>query len=242
MVATLATGLADQVQRGTTRVNFDIHRAFGLWTWVMLFVFAWSSVGFNLDEVYTPVMNTLFGAPPEPEHHAAVTPPARPPLVGKPKLDWHQARDRGHGLLAEKALKDGFAIKYKSENSVLLIDRDTGSYTLCDGILVKAEDNLGQACVIFDADTGAALSETPTKPPSKSEQEARLSDTFSGWLVELHMARVFGLAMKIFVCVMGLVITALSVTGVVIWWKKRRGAKAMQKKTTSAKNIPRLNN
>ena len=42
------------------------------------------------------------------------------------------------------------------------------------------------------------------------------------WLVWLHTARVFGLPMQTFVCVMGLVITALSVTGVVIWWRKHR--------------------
>jgi uncharacterized iron-regulated membrane protein len=46
---------------GAYRINFDIHRAFGLWTWAMLFVFAWSSVGFNLrDEVYMPVMKRAF--------------------------------------------------------------------------------------------------------------------------------------------------------------------------------------
>ena len=36
------------------------------------------------------------------------------------------------------------------------------------------------------------------------------------------MADVFGLAYRIFVCVLGLVITMLSVTGVYIWWKKRK--------------------
>lgn len=30
------------------RLNFDLHRASGLWTWAMLFVLAWSSVAFNL--------------------------------------------------------------------------------------------------------------------------------------------------------------------------------------------------
>ena len=32
------------------RINFDLHRAGGLWTWGMLFVFAWSSVMFNLGQ------------------------------------------------------------------------------------------------------------------------------------------------------------------------------------------------
>lgn len=47
----------------TQRLNFDLHRAGGLWTWPLLFVFAWSSVRLNLDtEVYTPVMNFLFNS------------------------------------------------------------------------------------------------------------------------------------------------------------------------------------
>ena len=36
------------------RFNFDLHRAGGLWLWAMLFVFAWSSVGFNLAQVLYP--------------------------------------------------------------------------------------------------------------------------------------------------------------------------------------------
>jgi uncharacterized iron-regulated membrane protein len=39
----------------------------------------------------------------------------------------------------------------------------------------------------------------------------------SRWLDWLHMAQVFGLPMQIFVCIMGLVITTLSVTGDTIW-------------------------
>lgn len=43
------------------RLNFDLHRASGLWTWVMLFILAWSSVVFNLsNEVYTPVTKLVF--------------------------------------------------------------------------------------------------------------------------------------------------------------------------------------
>lgn len=39
----------------------------------------------------------------------------------------------------------------------------------------------------------------------------------------LHTAMVFGLPMQIFVSVMGLIVVTLSVTGVVIWLKKRQG-------------------
>jgi uncharacterized iron-regulated membrane protein len=47
-------------------------------------------------------------------------------------------------------------------------------------------------------------------------------NTITSWLMALHMANVFGLPYRLFVCFLGLVIVMLSVTGVVIWSKKRR--------------------
>nr|WP_306306218.1 PepSY domain-containing protein [Methylomonas koyamae] len=49
------------------RINFDLHRAGGLWLWLLLLVFAWSSVYMNLsDSVYAPVTRTLVGEYHEP--------------------------------------------------------------------------------------------------------------------------------------------------------------------------------
>jgi uncharacterized iron-regulated membrane protein len=199
----------------TIRINFDLHRAFGLWTWIMLFIFAWSSVAFNLNEVYTPVMNTLFGEPPPEQSAPAMS--SRSALLENPKLGWVAARTRGRALLNEKANQDGFAIK---NESILVIDRNAGRYTMCANTLLNAEDS--QACVVFDADTGAVPPEEPMSGLHTPAMPTRLADTITGLIQELHMARIFGLPMKIFVCVMGLVITMLSVTGVYIWLKKRR--------------------
>lgn len=53
----------------------------------MLFIFAWSGVAFNLDEVYKSVMNTLFGAPsPETSVHAMPPMPTRSTPLENPKL------------------------------------------------------------------------------------------------------------------------------------------------------------
>lgn len=140
-------------------------------------------------------------------------------------------------MLDVKAIKDSFTIKHET---IMFIDRDIGHFTMCDDTLVSAEDS--QACVEFDADTGATPPEAPQDKTEVKEAEARLSDTITGWVTMLHMAKVFGLPMKIFVCVMDLVITMLSVTGVYIWWKKHRGAKAKYNKIASAANMPGLNN
>jgi uncharacterized iron-regulated membrane protein len=45
----------------TYRLNFDLHRAGGLWLWGVLLVFAWSSVYMNLwDTVYTHATRLVF--------------------------------------------------------------------------------------------------------------------------------------------------------------------------------------
>ncbi|WP_348273259.1 PepSY-associated TM helix domain-containing protein [Methylocapsa sp. D3K7] len=76
-------------------------------------------------------------------------------------------------------------------------------------------DHAGATSVAFDGDTGAFRS---LDLPSGQ----RTGNTITNWMYALHMANVFGMPYKIFVCGLGLVITMLSVTGVYIWWKKRR--------------------
>jgi uncharacterized iron-regulated membrane protein len=52
------------------------------------------------------------------------------------------------------------------------------------------------------------------------------------------MADVFGLPYRIFVCVLGLIITMLSVTGVYIWWKKHKARIHANSRSASATAAP----
>ncbi|MBD9355825.1 PepSY-associated TM helix domain-containing protein [Methylomonas albis] len=194
------------------RLNFDLHRAGGLWTWLMLFVFAWSSVGFNLGpQVYQPVMKTLFDLPDFSQFPIANLPQPRP----APNIAWQDAHAIGRSLMAEQARLNDFqiineeALQYQPDKGlfgyVVMSDRDIN-------------DKNGSTIVFFDGDSGAFVSLfTP------SRQNAGM--TISMWLFALHMAAVWGLPYKIFVCLMGLVVAMLSVTGVYIWLKKRRASK-----------------
>jgi uncharacterized iron-regulated membrane protein len=87
----------------------------------------------------------------------------------------------------------------------------------------------GSTQLAFDANTGEFHGLwLPTAAAS--------GDTIRTWLTSLHMAAVGGfvadLPMKRFICAMGLVVAMLSVTGVVIWARKRRG-----RTTASAKRM-----
>lgn len=196
---------------GVYRINLDIHRAFGLWTWAMLFIFAWSSVGFNLSEVYRPTMNVLFGLSPQQMEMPASShrpDPSRP--------DWRAAHDVGSMLLDQLARQHAFTIEWEA---FLSYDHARGAYVMYAHSSLDREKQIGTN-VVFDADTGALRKSS--WPGDASEPTG---DIITSWLFMLHMAHVFGLPMKIFVCGMGFVITALSVTGVYIWLKKRRARK-----------------
>ncbi|HXZ16088.1 MAG TPA: PepSY-associated TM helix domain-containing protein, partial [Roseiarcus sp.] len=156
------------------RINFDIHRAFGLWTWAMLFVFAWSSVAFNLGEVYTPTMRLLFGAPEQ-----TVSAPAPAKRIETPVLGWREAYARGSALLHGEAKRRELAIE---RENFLSFNRDGGVYTLSarsSGDVTKT----GMTSVSFDADTGDLREASfPGDSPMST------GDVMTSWLIWLHVA------------------------------------------------------
>jgi uncharacterized iron-regulated membrane protein len=75
---------------GFFRVNFDLHRASGLWLWPMLFIFAWSSAMFTSPPAFCIsgwVMHALFDFAPQDEEAT----PMLPPPKETPRLDWRSA-------------------------------------------------------------------------------------------------------------------------------------------------------
>lgn len=83
------------------RINFNLHRAGGLWLWAALLVFAWSSVYMNLwDTVYTWSTRTVF------DYKAPWTELADLDVpLNQPKLDWREAESIGAELMARRAGK-----------------------------------------------------------------------------------------------------------------------------------------
>ena len=201
---------------GFYRLNFDIHRACGLWTWALLFIFAWSSVALNLGEVYGPTMKFVFGPkdPPAAETPQAPAPPS-PPRVESPKLGYREAYRMAGDLLKAEAGRRGFHIEKEQEFD---LDRDGGVYTLFAQGSKVPEALSGTWTANVDANTGEprGVSFSGDAPPPP------LGDRLTAWFIGIHLANLYGLPLRILVCALGLVITALSVTGVYIWWKKRK--------------------
>lgn len=194
-----------------TKRNVDLHRAGGLWPWAMLFVLAWSAVGFNLKEVYQPVMNALFERQDE---LAQRLPLAAPQMT--PGMSWFEARETGRVLMARQAQQDGFTIleerglSYEPGRALfryrVLSDRDVTS-------------RWGVTSIYFDANDGRRIAaHIPTGKVA--------GDTVDHWLSVLHMAAVWGAPFQAFITLLGFGVAMLSVTGLVIWQKKRHARHA----------------
>ncbi|WP_374410487.1 PepSY-associated TM helix domain-containing protein [Novosphingobium colocasiae] len=193
------------------KLNFDLHRAGGLWLWPLLMVFAWSSVSFNLPQVYVPVMKQLGAQDPREAFFSAMLPRPRP----HPALDFEAALARGQVLAGEEARKAGLAMRSDGE-AYLWHSPEIGAYVY--GFTTSADISKHGAgtSVAFDSDTGALKAvQIPTG--------SNAANTFTAWIVALHTAHVLGTPWRIAVSLIGAAVTMLCITGLVIWTRKRGG-------------------
>lgn len=194
------------------RINFDLHRAGGLWLWAMLLIFAWSSVYFTFPGLYAGATQLVLDY----EQPVWARSPAPPRGDGSHPIEWENAQAIGQRLMAEEARKHGFTI---DRPLALYHRRKMGLYEYRVRSSRDIGDKAGQTSVVFDAYSGALKG---VSLPTGRQGGV----TLTTWLVALHTANLFGLPYRIFVCVLGLAIATLSVTGVYIWWKKRQARKA----------------
>jgi len=200
------------------RLNFDLHRASGLWLLPLLFIFAWSSVMMNIRPIYEWVTEAVF------EY--------RSPMAAfisdahqndAPHLDWRAAQAIGERLIAEQSLKHNFTA---GQQLSLMYWPASGAYLYevrgSRDVFERAPKGGGTE-IMFDGDTGTLREFTqPTGDHT--------GNTVESWLYALHMARVFGRPYQIFVCFLGLIVAMLSITGVYIWLKKRNARRVSEEK------------
>lgn len=192
-----------KIKRGNSvRMNFDIHRASGLWFWPILIVTAFTSIYFNLNkEVYRPVLGSLINFS---THPVDKLPKVTPKL---PNLNFDEAFKLGLELRPQAAVDFPISyISYSQKQNLYRIsfdERDPNSW-----FKYKREQ------VFFDGDNGelkAIWGHSNSTP----------GDKFNSWQFPLHTGQMFGLPGRIIILLTGLLTAVLSVTGVVIWYKKK---------------------
>jgi len=184
------------------KVSFDLHRAGGLWVWPVLLVFALSSVSLALPQVYGPLARAAGGT----DERAMIAKATAPQPGAPPAMTAAAARRRGEILAGAQRVAGGTTWLWHIPGAGLYV---YGFSTRHD-----VGDDVAGARFAFDDRSGALrYTVLPRTAPA--------ADRFTDWIVALHMANVFGLPWRVFETVIGAMVTGLSITGVLIWMKKR---------------------
>ncbi|MCB5207535.1 PepSY-associated TM helix domain-containing protein [Methylovorus mays] len=193
-------------QANATRVNFDVHRASGLWLWPVLAVVAFSSFYLNLNrEVFRPVMGMLMPFSPLP---GDTLPKVKD---GKISLDWDAAYQRG------LALRPAGADDYRVANISYLAKQNVYRLTF-DERQPNAWLTFKREQVFFDANTGELKAQY-------GYAQGTTGDRLGILQYPLHTGQIFGLPGRILILFTGLLTALLAWTGVFIWFRKRQGPK-----------------
>jgi len=214
-------GLTAGRQFFTYKLNFDLHRAGGLWVWPLLLVFAVSSLSLNLPQVYGPLMQTMGGVDSSALYESATL---RKPRY-QPKITFDAAAERGRALAGLATQRAGLQMADWGESYLWHIPM-TGTYLY--GFTTSADigHHGAGSFVAFDSDSGGLRAvQFPTGQHG--------ANTFTTWVEAIHTAHVGGLAWRVGTSLMGAVVTMLCITGVVIWMKKCQGRGNRQRKTKS---------
>lgn len=182
----------------------DLHRAPGLWLWIVLLMTAVTGVGLNLrDQVFEPVVS--FFSP--------VTPPLfEQPTPDKPspdRLTFDQAAVWAQDLARAGGRPGTVAYVLRSEElhayGVAITRREHGD----------PRGGLGPDWYYLDTRDGALRSSDLAGRGTKGDvvMQARYP---------LHTGLAFGRAGQLLICFAGLATASLSVTGVLIWSIRRR--------------------
>lgn len=193
---------------GAYRLNFDLHRAFSLWTWGLLFIVAFTAFSLNLyRELFFPAMSVVSQVTPSPFD---VRTPIEAEKATAPQVNFAEVLTHARAEAQQRGWpQPAGSVFYSPEFALYGVDffypeDDHGS------------GGVGHARLFVDSADGRILGE-------RLPWKGTAADLFVQAQFPLHSGRILGLPGRILISLMGLVVAMLSVTGVYIWWKKRKG-------------------
>ena len=192
---------------GGHKLTFDLHRSGAMWVYPLVLVLAVTSVAMNLrDPVVRPVVAWFSDLAPSPFASRAAAPPEQP-------IEPRVAPERAIELARVEARRLGITAPVGS----LFLSPEFGVWGVGfhAGANGHGDGGLGNPWLYFDSRTGA---------PAGADLPGTGSagDIFMQSMFPLHSGRIIGLPGRVLMSCMGVLIATLSVTGVLIWARKRR--------------------
>jgi len=197
---------AFRFHRGGHALTFDLHRSGGVWIWLLLLILAVTAVSMNLrSQVIVLVVSAFSNLTSNPFDH-------REPLAPEKQTEPKIARARIVELAQTEAARRG----WEAPAGALFYAAEYGVYGI--GFFEPGNDHgdggLGNPWLYFDAGDGALAGEVV--PGTGSAGDIFLQAQFP-----LHSGRILGTAGRVLMSLLGVAISVLSVTGIVLWWRKR---------------------
>ena len=204
---------------GPYKLNFDLHRAVGLWVFGLLLLLAFTSFSLNLyREVFYPIMSTISETTPGPFMKRAPT-ALHDPV--EPEVSWPQLFEQARAEADNRGWDEPIGDTFYSDNFAIFgvrfyfpgEDHDSG------GMKVKS--------LYYDGNTAELLGD-------EVPWTGTAADVFNQLQFPLHSGRIAGLPGRIIISIMGIAVAMLSITGLVIWWKKRKARVTSKRKKQAA--------
>lgn len=209
-------------QAGGHRLTFDLHRSGGVWLFLLVLMLAITSVAMNLrEQVVRPLVASVSTLTPSP---FANRPPAAGGSQAEPRLGFED--------ILPLALAEADRRGWSRPPGGIFIASEFGVYGV--GFFAPGKDHgdggLGNPWLYFDARDGALVG-------ADIPGQGSAGDLFLQAMFPLHSGRIIGLPGRILISLSGLAIAALSLTGILIWAKKRR-ARLLQANRRNASTPP----
>lgn len=185
------------------RLNFDLHRAIGLWLFPVTFVLALSSVYLNWHGPFSSAVGIFSSVTPRYNERAPelAKPLYRPPVsFGAASRNVNRISDRGIDMVTYFPWQGLYLFRAYD-------DRDVDPY---GRRLIAVDGQTGQVLDDFHAASGTA------------------GDVFVLWQYPLHSGKAFGWTGRLIIFFSGIALTIICVTGVLIWSRKRTARRRRQ--------------
>lgn len=193
-------------QGGSHKLSFDLHRAGGMWIWGLLLVLAFTSITMNLRrEVVRPLVERLSPLTPD---IFALRSPVPPAQFLEPAIRRDQALAVAGDIARERGWADpAGAIFYSAPYRLYGVNFFEGDEHEGWG--------LGHPWIYLDAQDGRYLGD-------RVPGSGTAGDLFLQAQLPLHTGRIASMPGRVLVSLLGLMVAMLSVTGLLLWARKRR--------------------
>lgn len=199
--------LSFRLRQGGAKLTFDVHRSGGVWVWGLLLMLAVTSVSLNLGtQVMQPlvsVFSTLTPSPFQSRQGSRERELADPLLRREQAIAAAEAEGRRRGWTAPAG-----SLFYAQRFGIYGVT----FYTPEDD---RDENGMGNNVLYLDGDTGTIIGE-------RVPGQGTWGDVFMQAQLPLHSGRLLGTPGRVLISLMGVFVATLSVTGLLIWLRKRR--------------------